>query len=157
MQAFIAFVARYLFFVIILAEVIYIVAFQRRRLLELILASVFIGGLSLAFAFLLHGIVQDPRPFVVQGTTPLIPSSADNGFPSDHTLLLSATAAITMIANPWAGMVGLLLAVGVGLARVYAGVHHMLDIVGSLFIVGFVSAAYLVVWMLASSRKGKKS
>jgi len=156
MQALIALVARYFFLVIILAEVLFILVFHRRRLLELLLASIFIGGLSLAFAFLLHGIVQDPRPFVVQGSTPLIPSSADNGFPSDHTLLLSATAAITMIANPWVGAVGLLLAVAVGLARVYAGVHHMLDIVGSLFIVGFVTAGYLVTWMLASMGRRKK-
>ena len=156
MQALIAFVARYLFIFVVLAEVLYLVAFHRRRLLELLLASILIGGLSLAFALLLHGLVQDPRPFVVQGSTPLIPSSADNGFPSDHTLLLASTAAITMIANPWAGAVGLLLAVAVGLARVYAGVHHMLDIVGSLFIVGFVTAGYLVAWMLASVGRRKK-
>ena len=156
MDSIIAFVARYLFIVILFAEIIYLVVFHRKRLVELLLAAVLIGGLSLALALLLNGLVQDPRPFVVQGSTPLIPSSTDNGFPSDHTLLLSATAAITMIANPWAGVVGLLLAVAVGLARVYAGVHHMADIVGSLFIVGFVTAGYLITWMLASMGRHKK-
>lgn len=45
----------------------------------------------------------DPRPFVVGHFTPLVPHAPDNGFPSDHTLLVSALAAIgTIGAIPWA-------------------------------------------------------
>jgi len=148
MNELIAFSARYLFALVVLAEALYLFLFHRRQWKRLLIATIVIGGGSFLASLLLNRIVQDPRPFIVQGFTPLIPSSSDNGFPSDHTLLLSATAAITMIANPWAGAAGLLLAIAVGLARVYAGVHHVLDIVGSLFIVGFISAAYLIAWMV---------
>ena len=33
------------------------------------------------------GSTLTPRPFVVQHVAPLFPRDADNGFPSDHTLL----------------------------------------------------------------------
>ncbi|HUX39151.1 MAG TPA: phosphatase PAP2 family protein [Rectinemataceae bacterium] len=157
MNAIIAFVARYLFVLVALGEMVYLYLYHRKQWKRLLVAAIVIGGLSLLAGLGLNKVVQDPRPFVAQGFTPLIPGSSDNGFPSDHTLLLSATAAVTMIANPWAGAVGLLLAIAVGLARVYAGLHHMLDIVGSLFIVGFVAAGYLIVWMLLTPKPKKKS
>ncbi len=156
MDAIIAFTARYLFIPIALMEIGYLLLFHRKNWKALFIAALVIGGLSFGISLILNAVVQDPRPFIVQGTTPLIPSSTDNGFPSDHTLLLSATAAITMTVNPWAGVTGLALALLVGLARVYAGVHHLADIVGSLFIVGFVSAAYLIVWQFLAMGKRKK-
>ena len=156
MNLIIAFAARYLFALIVLGELIYLFLYHRKQWKRLLVAAIVIGGLSLLIGMGLNRIVQDPRPFIVGNFTPLIPGSSDNGFPSDHTLLLSVTAAITMIANPWEGAVGLLLAIGVGLARVYAGLHHMLDIVGSLFIAGFVAAGYLIVWMLLTPKPKKK-
>ncbi|MDA8409087.1 MAG: phosphatase PAP2 family protein [Treponema sp.] len=156
MQSLIAFTARYLFIPVVLAEVLYLLVFHRKSWKALFIAALVIGGLSFGISLILNALVQDPRPFIVQGTTPLIPSSSDNGFPSDHTLLLSAMAAIAMTVNPWAGVAGLAFAVIVGLARVYAGVHHLADIVGSLFIVGFVSAAYLIVWLFIARRKAEK-
>lgn len=156
MQALVAFAARYLFALVVAAEVIFILLRHRSQWKRLLIATVVIGGLSLAIGMALNAVVQDPRPFVVDGSTPLVPGSRDNGFPSDHTLLLAATAAIIMTVSPWAGTVGLVLAVLVGMARVQAGLHHTADIVGSLLIVGFVTAGYLVVWALVEARKRSK-
>ena len=153
MQALIAFTARYFFMVVLLAEAAYLLAFHRDKWPRLLIAALGIGGISFLIASFLHGLVQDPRPFIEGNFTPLIPSSRDNGFPSDHTLLLAASAAVTMIANPWAGSAGLILAIAVGLARVQAGVHHTADIVGSLFIVGFVTAGYLLLWLAIAGKK----
>lgn len=153
MKPLIAFAAAYLYIPVILGEILLVALKYRARWKELLLAALFIGGLSFGVALVLNGLVQDPRPFVEQGFTPLVPGSSDNGFPSDHTLLLAATAAVLMTVNAWAGGAGLLLALLVGYARVQAGFHHMLDIVGSLFIVGFVSAAYLAGWALVVIRQ----
>ncbi len=38
-------------------------------------------------------LISDPRPYLVEGVQPLISTSADNGFPSDHVLLAGALAA----------------------------------------------------------------
>lgn len=77
-----------------------------------------------------------PRPFVIENFTPLIPHAADNGFPSDHTLLAGAIASIIFLYNKKIGAVLFMLAFLVGISRVLVGVHHFTDIAGSIVISG---------------------
>lgn len=145
MLALVRFTAQYFFAVVLLLEGAYVLAFHRDRLKELVLAALAIGIVSYLVSLIANRLVPDPRPFVVGGFKPLIHGSTDNGFPSDHTLLLAASAAVTMLASRRAGLLGLLAAVFVGLARVYAGVHHLADIAGSLVIVALVYILYLAL------------
>jgi undecaprenyl-diphosphatase len=88
----------------------------------------------------------DPRPFVAGNFTPLIPHAPDNGFPSDHTLLVSAAAAIGMYLDRRLGVVLWALAVIVGVARVYVGLHHPIDVLGSMAIsLVVVSLTYFLI------------
>lgn len=93
-------------------------------------------------------LFYDPRPFVSGHFIPFFAHGNDNGFPSDHTLLGSLIACATLVYNRRLGAIALAFAVLVGLARVIAGVHHLLDIVGSVVIsalaVALVNA--LLVW-----------
>jgi membrane-associated phospholipid phosphatase len=76
-------------------------------------------------------LYTDPRPFAVGHFRPLIAHIADNGFPSDHALMAAALlAAVALARVRWALMV-LPLAVVVEWARVGAGLHHPIDVVGS--------------------------
>jgi undecaprenyl-diphosphatase len=77
-------------------------------------------------------LYYDPRPFVVRHFSPLIPHVADNGFPSDHTLLAAALAAIGMYWNKWLGLILWVIAVVIAIARVYVGLHHPIDVLGSI-------------------------
>lgn len=87
----------------------------------------------------------DPRPFVVGHFAPLIPHDPDNGFPSDHALLMSAIASIIYPFNKKVSAGVWIIAVLVGISRVYVGIHHPIDIVGSVVISAVVSAlAYFV-------------
>ena len=81
---------------------------------------------------------NDPRPFVVGNFVPLIPHAPDNGFPSDHTLISSAIAAIVFPFNKKLSLFLWTLALLVGLSRVFVGVHHLVDILGSMVIAGLV-------------------
>lgn len=107
-------------------------------------------GLSLILSFALSRIAgalyYNPRPFVVNGTEPLIPHAPDNGFPSDHTLLFAALAAIAWHFDKRVSVGLWIAAVGVGAYRVYASVHHPLDILGSIGIalIG-TSLAYAII------------
>ncbi len=74
----------------------------------------------------------DPRPFVVGHFIPLIPHVPDNGFPSDHTLLAAALAAIGMYWNKWLGLALWVIAIAIAIARVYVGLHHPIDVLGSI-------------------------
>jgi membrane-associated phospholipid phosphatase len=153
MKAVIAFMAQYLYAGIVVLEGLYLFLVFRNRWKELLGAALFIGLVAFGISLLAHRIIEDPRPFVVFGVQPLIQSSTDNGFPSDHTLLLAGTAAIILIVNRRIGLLGMLAAFAVGMARVYAGVHHIEDVLGSLAIVTFAFGLYEGLILLWNIRK----
>lgn len=92
------------------------------------------------FSKLSANLYFDPRPFVVGHFTPLLPHAPDNGFPSDHALLTSAIASVGFVYNKKVSAVLWALTVIVGLARVFAGVHHLVDIAGAISISILVTA-----------------
>ncbi len=107
------------------------------------LAAVYVTGL------LGSALYYNPRPFVSEHITPLISHAADNGFPSDHTLLVAALASILYCYNRVLGIVVFAIAILVGASRVFAGIHHSIDIIGSL---GIAIAVTLVVYRMARKR-----
>ena len=113
---------------------------------------IFVGRVIVALpvAFLLGRLaslfISNPRPFVVENIQPLIAHIPDNGFPSEHTLLVATISALVYTENKVLGVVLAILAVGVGISRVLANVHHSIDVVGSVGIaMGAVTLASYVV------------
>ncbi len=98
-------------------------------------------ALALAIALAKGGgtLYNEPRPFVVRHVAPLIPHEADNGFPSDHTLLCAACAFLILPFSRPLGMAAAGVALLVGAARIAALIHSPLDILAS-----FVFAAIAV-------------
>jgi undecaprenyl-diphosphatase len=74
----------------------------------------------------------EPRPFVTMHRQPLFPHEADNGFPSDHTLLVFSCAFLLYPINKRAAGAAMLIGAFVGAARVAALVHSPLDIAASI-------------------------
>ena len=103
---------------------------------------IFFAAAALPLIFVISRIVTlfyyDPRPFVVGHFIPLIPHEPDNGFPSDHTLLGAAIAAIVYPFSKKVSVVAWLLTILMGIFRVLAGVHQPIDIIGSIIIAIFV-------------------
>lgn len=95
-----------------------------------IIAAVLTGAL----AVLGSKLINDPRPFVAGHFTPYFAHGNDNGFPSDHTLFAGLVASITYMYSKRFGYLAFALATLIGLNRVIAGVHHLMDIVGALLI-----------------------
>ena len=93
----------------------------------------------------------DPRPFVVDHTTPWFAHPPDNGFPSDHSALGAAVAVVVAFWRRRLGLLLLVVALLVGAARVLAGVHHVPDVVGGALI-GAVSAGLAVVAVRRGAR-----
>lgn len=112
---------------------------KKRFIVLAVLGAIF----SLLLAKVASKLYYDPRPFVAGHFTPYFSHSTDNGFPSDHTLLASFLAFTTWRFSRKAGWAMLLIAVLIGLSRVVAGVHHLLDIVGSIVF------AFIGVWLAA--------
>lgn len=91
-------------------------------------------------------VISSPRPFVVENIQPLIAHIPNNGFPSEHTLLVATISALVYTESKVVGVILGVLAISVGIARVLANVHHSVDVVGSVGIAVFavVISSYLV-------------
>ena len=95
---------------------------------------------ALPFSYLMAKVAglifYNPRPFVSDNIVPLIYHTADNGFPSDHTLLCATVSSVIYFFDKKWGGILLTISLLVGVSRVYAGVHHFTDIFGSVIIAG---------------------
>ncbi len=109
---------------------------------DLALRTFSILGLSYILGLIARTLYYDPRPFVVEGFQPLLQHIADNGFPSDHTLLLAAIAASAGLFDRRVAVLLWLVTLVVGISRILAGVHHSIDIIGSIVI------ALLAKWIV---------
>jgi len=130
------FAAKYLVFieaVVALAAVAFVLYRQLRpEMLRWLIAAGITGVMAEVFTQIGGSIYSDPRPFAVEHFHPLIPHVADNGFPSDHALLAAFLVVCVILVRFWAA-VGIVAALGVLVdwARVGAGIHHPLDVIGS--------------------------
>ena len=110
-------------------------ALYRRPLVEALrwLLAAGITGIAAEVLTQIGGAVYtDPRPFAVGHYHPLITHVADNGFPSDHALLAAFLVACVVLVRFWPVLpLVAILAVLVDWARVGAGIHHPIDVIGS--------------------------
>ena len=127
------FSAKYLYLFIILITVLFVIKEKARRK-SILIFSAFILPFVFIISQIASKIYYNSRPFVVEHFVPLIPHAANNGFPSEHSLISFAFASIVFLFNRKLGFVLFFLAFLVGLSRVYVGVHRPIDILGSFLI-----------------------
>ena len=126
--------------------VVYFLMQSRPRQKRMLIFAALVLPLVYIVSLIGGALYDDPRPFVVGHFTPLIPHKPSNGFPSDHVLWSAATAAIIFPNNKYLSLILWLLAVLVGASRVYVGVHHPIDILGSIAMAVVVtSIVYLII------------
>ena len=130
----IIFVAQYLFVLPILVFTWLILTIQYKSRIALVVSGISGGIVCLLLAKLGNHYIIDPRPFIRDGVTALFKSSIDNGFPSDHTLLSFFLSFLIVRFSRNIGIVLIVISLLIGWARVYSGVHHFYDVLGSLVI-----------------------
>lgn len=135
MDNLITFSAKYLYLIEIALVAIYFFFQNRSKQKSIVVLSAIFLPLAYIIAQIIAIFYFDPRPFVLDNFTPLIPHAPDNGFPSDHMLLTGAIASILFVYEKRIGALAWFIAIVVGISRVYAGIHHLTDIVGSAVIV----------------------
>lgn len=117
--------------------------------------ALLIMGLSGIFALLVNLALSHlwfrPRPFMslAHGTfTQLIPHAADASFPSDHASGSFGFAAASYKKSVrWVQISFTVLAVWVGIARIYSGVHWPTDVLAGV-IIGILSSR--LMWKVSS-------
>ena len=135
--------AQYLYIFLLAIALVWYLFQPRSQQIEMIAWGVVALPVIYILLVIAGMVYFDPRPFVSDGVIPLISHDPDNGFPSDHTLLCSATASIVFFYNKRMSDVLWVLTGLVGFSRVYTGIHHPIDISASIVIAGIVS---VVVW-----------
>jgi len=149
MDTIIIFTAKYFLYISATIAVVFFLRQPRQKQREILVFAVVVFPLSYLIAKTASFFYFDPRPFVAGNFTPLIPHAPDNGFPSDHTLLAAAISAVIFRFNKKLGIFLFFLAFLVGAARVLAGIHHIVDIAGSVFVVlaVYIFADYFSLWL----------
>lgn len=130
----VVFCASYLYLLIIGIGLYVLLFLSKKQKKSIATLSIIVFPLAYLLSKLLGALITSPRPFVSQQITPLIHSSTDNGFPSDHTLLSITIALLIFQYNRTIGNILIFLTLCVGIARVLALVHHPVDILGSIAI-----------------------
>ena len=154
MNTLFVFGAKYVWLISVIVVTIYFLMQDRATQKKMIV----FGGLSIVlvcvFILIAGWSYYNPRPFVVGNFTPLIPHAADNGFPSDHTLLTATIAAFLTYYNRRIAILLWCIAVIVGVSRVYVGVHHPIDIIGSI-VISIIGTG--IIYLLLKKFSHKKS
>lgn len=155
MDQVIIFCAKYLFvFVVLIFAWAWLQApmvYKKRMSAAIIIAGIIAGILDKIIGKLYY----DPRPFVTHHVTPLVKHAADNGFPSEHTILTFTIAAVLFFYRPKLSYLAFILAALVGIGRVAAHVHSPVDILGGV-IIGLV-AGYTGYYLAAKIVPAKKT
>ena len=101
----------------------------------------FASGMAWIVAKVLKSIIQAPRPFIAFTDVQSLFAESGFAFPSGHATFYSALAISIYLIHKRAGYWFIALAVLIGLARVMAGVHFPVDILGG-FLCG-ITVAYV--------------
>ena len=111
-----------------------------------LLAALVASWIGIGINRLITVFLFEPRPFALHLGRTLLHYTADSGFPSDHVTILTAMAVTLLLKKRRWGIVFAFLAVLVGWARVFVGVHWPFDILGA-FAVGTVAGLLTsMVW-----------
>lgn len=138
--------AKYLFLLSVVIAGVYFFFLPREKQKDLLVLSLVALPLIGLTAFIAGHLYTNPRPFVVEHFVPLIPHDENNGFPSDHALLVSAIAALLYFSNRRVSAILWLVAIVVSFGRVYVGVHHTVDVLASMLIAWCgTQLAYLLI------------
>jgi len=103
----------------------------------------------------LKPLVSRPRPWLaVEGLVNLVGESAYRSFPSGHSTSAFAFGFALLFGAPnkWMKWAAMIVAVLMGLSRLYVGVHYPTDIVGGI-LVGLLAG--WLAWLLCKRIKSK--
>lgn len=118
----------------------------RRRAYRM-LPGLMLGGLAATSLDLISGhFIAHARPFVVLQLQPLFAHPSDNSFPSDHSAVAAFLAATLWFVDIPSAIVATVVAIAIGIARVYCLVHWPADIVGG-WLIGAVPAILVCAWL----------
>lgn len=135
-----------LFALLLLAA--YVLARQANDIAS-VAGAVWAGGaalVALGIGQIIGGMIDRARPYEsLSGVHVLVDRTTDFSFPSDHATTVGAVAVGLYLCSRqrsrWIGIVAVVAALAMAVARVYVGAHYPGDVVAGLLLGGAVAAA----------------
>jgi len=130
------FLARYLIFIIPLCLLyLWFKKASRREDKQLVIVILFSLIISLILSWGISVFYFHPRPFAISLGKQIISYFPDSSFPSDHATAAFAVAFILFFLKKYKNSsFFFVIALLIGWARVFCGVHFPLDIIGGFFV-----------------------
>lgn len=136
----IVFFAVYFPYLVILLAALFLI-FYRKSWKEFFLVF-FSSGLAVFFDLIFKYLIHTPRPFVAfANISGLFPESG-YAFPSGHATFFMALAISLFFLNKKTGYIFMFFALLIGIARIIAGAHFPIDILGGFILGGIVSYSF---------------
>lgn len=102
-------------------------------------------------------LVERARPWLDLPITPLVVENDPHSFPSGHTCAAFATGMIWLRTLPWkwGRILAVILAVCMGLSRLYVGVHYPSDVLGGALVGSLCAWVAWKLYQVWEARNGK--
>lgn len=147
LDAVMKFSAKYVIYIVVVAFVVLLAAKLRDRLLRPIVLAVASLVLTFLLGLLAAALHAEKRPFQTHRVHLLVAHAAGQSFPSDHaTAAFGISLAVAVFLSWRWGLALFVLALLIGFARVYDGIHYPGDIGGGLLVavigVGVIAALF---------------
>ena len=113
----------------------------------------FSGVLAWCVSSLLKLIIHSPRPFTAFSEVQTLFPETGYGFPSGHSTFYMALAFAMYFSHKKTGYAMMVLAVLVGLARIFAGVHFPLDILGGWLLGALIAYIVEIIYKKVTTKK----
>lgn len=90
------------------------------------------------FVTIIRKLYNRPRPCITMNIEPLVEHKAGESFPSRHTVSAFSIALAIIPVHMYLGYTALIIAIIVALTRILCGLHHISDVIVSIFISLFI-------------------
>lgn len=120
-------------------------AWLRRRPSGMLLPFAIAAIVAVALDGIAGFAYQDQRPFVVLGVAPLVAHGVDNGFPSEHSAAAAFIGVATLFIDVPLGAVACVIALAIGIARLYCLLHSPADVIAG-WSIGAAPAVIAAYW-----------
>ncbi|MGW8429195.1 undecaprenyl-diphosphatase [Peribacillus simplex] len=154
LNPFFVFIAEYMIYFLVLAVLMFL--FSRRNKNRIMVICAFI---TLVISELLAKIAgqfhSNNQPFAeLPNVNRLVEKAVNNSFPSDHTIIFfSFCITFWLFKRGW-GILWVILAVLVGISRIWVGVHYPADVlVGAIISIVSATIVYKIVLKLSLTKK----
>ncbi|MEO5635434.1 MAG: phosphatase PAP2 family protein [Candidatus Paceibacterota bacterium] len=134
------FFAVYFPFIVVISAIIFLLYY--RRSIKDFFVVFFASGLAWVIATTLKFYIHTDRPMVVFDNVQVLFDKSSYAFPSGHATFFAALAISIFLIDRRIGYIFMFFTLLIGMARIVAGVHFPIDILGG-FIIGPM-VAYII-------------